>query len=265
MTLIANKKPWLEGMEFTVNVSNEDYSRHDLTRIYAVRITFTKVTFKQSNFSDCYFRNCRFVDCDFTGAFIRTSNLQGSQFENCSFRYTTWEKSRLDDDFMDNCLPNEENLARDLVRSLRVNFTETGNYEAVNRAAAIEVRLTGQHLYKAAYSREAYYRSKYKGWDRAKHGLQHAGWKVLEWLWGNGESVIQIGLSSLVAVTLVSLLYAWNANLGFGDAFLESLWHFWGKQYARALPSALALALAIVQFVALGLFMAILVKRLSRR
>ena len=265
MTLRANKKPLLEDMEFTIDVSDQDYSRHVLVRLYAVRRVFRKVTFKQSNLSACYFRNCRFIECDFTGAFIKTSNLQGSQFENCSFRYTTWEKSRLDDDFMDNCLPNEENLARDLVRSLRVNFTETGNYEAVNRAAAIEVRLTGQHLYKAAYSLEAYYRSKYKGWKRVTHALQHARWLALEWLWGNGESIVRVLLSSLAAVVVVSLLYARDSKLGIGDAFLESLWHFWGKQYARTLPSDYALALAVVQFVALGLFMAILVKRLSRR
>lgn len=265
MTLRINKKPRLEDLEFTVDQDGADYSRHDFVRVYAVRRVFRKVTFKQSNLVDCYFRNCRFIECDFTGAFIRASNLQGSQFDNCSFRYTTWEKSRLDDDFMESCLPSEENLARDLVRSLRVNFTETGNYEAVNRAAAIEVRLTGRHLYKAAYSREAYYRSKYKGWKRVAYALQHARWLALEWLWGNGESVVRVLLSSLAAVVVVSIFYARDAQLGIGNAFLECLWHFWGKQYSQSLPSEYALTLAVVQFVALGLFMAILVKRLSRR
>lgn len=265
MTLSPNKKPRLEDVEFTLDVSDADYSRHDLVRVYAVRRVFRKVSFRQSNLFDCYLRNCRFIDCDFTGAFVKGSNLQGSQFDNCSFRYTTWEKSRLDDDVMDNCLPSEENLARDLVRSLRVNFTEIGNYEAVNRAASIEVRLTGQHLYKAAYSREAYYRSKYRGWKRFTHALQHARWLALEWLWGNGESIVRVLLSSLAAILIVSIFYARDAKLEIGDAFLESLWHFWGKQYAGALPSGYAVALSVVQFVALGLFMAILVKRLSRR
>lgn len=265
MTLLDNKKPRLEDMEFSVNVNGEDYSRHDFVRMYAVRLVFTNVRFKQSNFIECYFRNCRFIDCDFTGAFIKASNLQGSQFENCKFPYTTWEKTRLDDDFMNSCLPNQENLARDLIRSLRVNFTETGNYEAVNRAAAIEVRLTGRHLFKAAYSREAYYRSKYKGWSRVSNGIRHARWLALEWLWGNGESVVRVAISSLVAVVLVALLHAHDAKLSVGEAFLESLWTFWGKQYLHALPPGYTLLLAVVQFVALGLFMAILVKRLSRR
>lgn len=146
MTIRENKKPKLQDVEFTDNVSDEDFSRHDMVSVFAVVKVFTKVSFKQANFLGCYFRNCRFIGCDFTGAFIKESNLRGSQFENCTFRYATWEKSHLDDDFLDHCLPSEENLARDLVRSLRVNFSEIGNYEAVNRAASIEVHLTGQHI-----------------------------------------------------------------------------------------------------------------------
>jgi hypothetical protein len=265
MTLRDNKKPKLEDVEFTRNLNDVDYGRHDFVRVYGVRLVFSKISFKQTNFLGCYFRNCRFIDCDFTGAFIKETNLQGSQFENCSFRYTTWEKSRLDDDFMDNCLPNEENLARDLIRSLRVNFMEVGNYEAVNKAASIEVRLSGQHLYKAAYSREAYYRAKYKGRKRFAHAIQHARWKALDLLWGNGESIVRVCLSSLAAVALISLLYARDLNVGVSDALMESIWHFWGKQYAKALPAGYLLALSVLQFVALGLFMAILVKRLSRR
>ena len=128
-------------------------------------MAFFDVSFKQCDFANCYFRNCRFIRCNFTGATIKESNFRGSQFEECNFRYTSWEKTILDEHFLDTCLPSEENLARDLARSLRVNFSQIGNYDAVNKAASIEVSLTGQHLYNAAYSRQSYYRSKYKGWS----------------------------------------------------------------------------------------------------
>ncbi len=265
MALQDNKKPKLEDVEFTTSISDEDYTRHEMVRVYAVGKIFTKVCFKQVNFLGCYFRNCRFIGCDFTGAFVKETNLRGSQFENCTFRYTAWEKSQLDDDFLDHCLPSEENLARDLVRSLRVNFAEIGNYEAVNRSASIEVRLTGQHLYKAAYSNESYYRSKYKGVDRLSHAAQHARWKALDLLWGNGESIIRIVFCCLFAILVISILYARDANVSLAAALTESVWQFWGKQYAEAMPPIYTLALTITQFVAFGLFMAILVKRLSRR
>jgi uncharacterized protein YjbI with pentapeptide repeats len=265
MAFRDNKKTKLEDVEFTTDINSEDFMRHDMVRVFAVGKVFTKISFKQVNFLSCYFRNCRFIGCDFTGAFVKESNLRGSQFENCTFRYTTWEKSHLDDDFLDRCLPSEENLARDLVRSLRVNYSETGNYEAVNRAASIEVGLTGQHLYKAAYSNEAYYRSKYKGTERFSHAVQHARWKALDLLWGNGESIVRILISCFVAVLVVSIFYSREAKVSLIDALLESIWQFWGKQYAQAMPPIYALVLAASQFVAFGLFMAILVKRLSRR
>lgn len=265
MALHDNKKPKLEDVEFTTDISNEDFTRHDMVRVFAVGKVFTKISFKQVNFLGCYFRNCRFLGCDFTGAFVKETNLRGSQFENCTFRYTAWEKSHLDDDFLDHCLPSEENLARDLVRSLRVNFAEIGNYEAVNRAASIEVHLTGQHLYKAAYSNESYYRSKYKGMERFSHAAQHARWKALDLLWGNGESIVRIMFSCFVAILAVSIAYSREANVSLVDSLTESIWQFWGKQYAQAMPPVYALALTITQFVAFGLFMAILVKRLSRR
>lgn len=265
MTFQENKKPKYEDVEFIDNISDDNFERHEMVRVFAVGKVFKKVNFKQANFLGCYFRNCRFIGCDFTGALIKETNLRGSQFENCTFRYTVWEKSHLDDDFLDRCLPSEENLARDLVRSLRVNFSEIGNYEAVNRAASIEVRLTGQHLYKASYSNESYYRSKYKGWKRISHAIQHARWKALDLLWGNGESIIRISISCFLTIFSVSLVYAREEKLSITNALAESIWQFWGKQYAQAMPPAYTLALTITQFVAFGLFMAILVKRLSRR
>ena len=76
---------------------------------------------------------------------------------------------------------------------------------------------------------------------------------------------MRILISCLLAIVAVSIFYSREAKLSLGDALLESIWQFWGKQYAQAVPPIYTLALTITQFVAFGLFMAILVKRLSRR
>jgi uncharacterized protein YjbI with pentapeptide repeats len=165
-----HRKEKLEDKEFDSDVT-DSFERKELIRLFAVGITFTGVAFKQAVLVNCYFRNCTFIRCDFTGTQIKDCNLKGSSFEGCQFRYTSWEKTLLDEEFLDRCLPPEENLARDLVRSLRVNFAQIGNYDAVNKAAAIEVALTGRHLFNAAYSRQGYYRSwpKYQGINRLTH------------------------------------------------------------------------------------------------
>jgi len=266
MELQEHTKPVIEHKEFCGEVRNEDLSKKEFSHVFAVDVAFFDVSFKQSDFSNCYFRNCQFVRCNFTGATIKESNLRGSQFEKCDFQYTTWEKTILDEHFLDVCLPSEENLARDLVRSLRVNFTHIGNYEAVNKAALIEVSLTGQHLYNAAYSRQSYYRSKYKGWHRFSHAISHARWKALDLLWGNGESILRVVLCGLAVIFIAAIiLMRDNSRLILLDALWSVFSDFWGIQGGAILPVPYMVGLTILRFILFGLFMAILVKRLSRR
>lgn len=266
MELQEHTKPVIENKELRGEVRNEDLSLRELSRVFAVGVAFFDVSFKQSDLSGCYFRNCRFVRCNFTGATIKDSNLRGSQFEGCDFRYTNWEKTALDGHFLDTCLPSEQNLARDLARSLRVNFSQIGNYDAVNKTASIEVGLTGQHLYNAAYSRQSYYRNKYKDWSRISHALAHAQWKALDLLWGNGESILRVMLSGLaiVIVATLSLMHD-HSQLIFSDALWTAFSGFWGISGGTQLPDSYAVVLTIIRFILFGLFMAILVKRLSRR
>ena len=265
MAIKDHVKEKLEDKEFTGAISDCSFERKELLRVYAVGIAFKGVSFKQSLISSCYFRNCRFEDCDFTGAQLRDSNLKGSTFSSCKFAYSTWEKTLLDDHFLDACLPSEENLARDLVRTLRVNFAQIGNYEAVNRAAGLEVKLTGQHLYNAAYSNQAYYRHKYPTGARLTHAFRHACWKLLDLLWGNGESLLRVLVTGMLAVLVAA---AWLLGSGsastFSGALRASFVAFWGV-HLDALPAAIGVSVSIARYVVLGLLMAILVKRLSRR
>ena len=266
MELQEHTKPVIEHKEIRGEVRNTDISGTRLSHVFAVNVAFFDVSFKQCDFANCYFRNCRFIRCNFTGATIKESNFRGAQFEECDFRYTNWEKTILDEHFLDTCLPSEENLARDLARSLRVNFSQIGNYDAVNKAASIEVSLTGQHLYNAAYSHQSYYRGKYKGWSRISHAIGHARWKVLDLLWGNGESILRVVLSGLVVVAFATIaLMRDHSQLIFSDALWSSFTGFWGIQGGATLPDFYLVTLTIIRFILFGLFMAILIKRLSRR
>jgi uncharacterized protein YjbI with pentapeptide repeats len=265
MPIRDHVKEKLENKEFTGQVGPESFEQKELVRVFAVGVTFSQVSFKQALVSNCYFRNCRFIECDFTGAQFKESNLRGTSFSSCKFAYSAWEKTFLDDRFLDACLPPEENLARDLVRTLRVNFSQIGNYEAVNRAAALEVQLTGQHLYNAAYSNQSYYRHKYKGLERIQHGARHAWWKTLDLLWGNGENLLRVVATGAFAIAGGAFWLSYLVPTLSGAASLErAFFAFWGFG-APPVPEQVSVALAIARYVLLGLFMAILVKRLSRR
>lgn len=266
MELIEHSKPIVEDKEFTDDVRRENLSQHIIRRVFAVKKTFLNVSFKQSDIDNCYFRNCTFIRCDFTGAQIKNSNFRGSQYEDCKFQYSTWEHTHLDEKFLDNCIPSEENLAQDLVRSLRVNFGHIGNYSAVNKAASLEVALTGQHLFNAAYSKKSYYRSKYKGWDRVLHAARHACWKALDLLWGNGESMLRIIICGIVTVIVWAVFlplghhkFDWPNSLGLVTQT------FWGVSTVPPLPNCHIVMLTAFRFIFFGLFMAVLIKRLTRR
>lgn len=266
MNLREHPKQSIENQEFSTDVIDADFSKKDLSRIYAVKRIFTDVSFKQSVFFQCYFRNCRFIRCDFTGASIEKSNFRGSQYEDCKFQYSTWENTQVDGEILNGCLPSEENLARDLARSLRVNFGHIGNYPAVNKAAAIEVSLTGQHFYNAAYSKQSYYRNKYKGWDRVSNVLKHAKWKALDLLWGNGESIGRVFFSGFSILLLGSIILAWKSS---EFTMLQSVkgvfMSFFNVTSNPSLPTVLQVGINALHLLLVGLFMAILIKRLARR
>lgn len=266
MKLKEHVKKQVKDQEVQEVADNEDLSQKEFSRVYAVKKTFNGVVFKQCNFLSCYFRNCRFISCDFTGALFKDSNLIGSQFENCRFHYSFWDKTIVEEDILDSCLMSEENLARDLVRSLRVNFAQIGNYTAVNKAAAIEVKLTGKRLYNAAYSKQGYYRQKYKGWSRAQMCAKHLSWKFFDLLWGNGESIWRV-LGWGIAAVVIAAIVMFFSGLGLSvlDSLVTAVFAFWGVRSTHDAPQFVAVALTIVRFFLFGLFMAILVKRLSRR
>ena len=267
MSLIDHKKEKIEDKEFSKDVSDYDYSKKVFLRVFAVGKTFTKVNFSQTDISSCYFRNCRFTKCDFTGTVFKDSYMKGSTFPESILKYTTFSGSQLDETILDNSLPAEENLARDLVRNLRVNFTQVGNYKAVNKAASIEIKLTGIHLHKAAYSREAYYRGKdiYKGFGQVKAVLSHAKWKFLDLLWGNGESLFKICMSSLVFMLFVLFIIFMASTASFSDTAISVFYNFWGVKSDLDIARPYIVLLTVIRLLFFSLFVSVLVKRLSKR
>ncbi|HSB98047.1 MAG TPA: pentapeptide repeat-containing protein [Spongiibacteraceae bacterium] len=268
IALIEHKKDRIEDKEFSADTLKASFSQNEFIRVYAVKKTFEDVDFSQCSFTACYFRNCKFIRCNFTGSQFKETYLKGSRFPESIFKYTTFEKSPIDDNILETGLPSEENLARDVVRSLRINFSQTGDYEAVNKAISIEVSLTGIHLYNAAYSKQSYYRGKesYSGFNRLKFFAKHAAWKFLDLLWGNGESIPRIIFSSICFMIFIAvMIYAGNHNTGLFGSFLASVYSFWGVNSVLVIPAQYTLLLTISRLVFFSLFISVLIKRLARR
>ncbi|MBD2214243.1 pentapeptide repeat-containing protein [Nostoc linckia FACHB-104] len=192
--------------KFDTDVSDEKFVNQLFIRLVALDKQFTKVDFKYSIFDTCYLRKCKFDSCDFTGCRFIGTNLYEAKFSNCEFRYATFEKTQIDNYVLEQECPEEENLKMRFARSLRMNYQSIGDAESANKAMSVELQATEEHLYKSWNANSAYYRNKYKGWNRFKAFMQWIQFKLLDFIWGNGESPWKLFRAALIIFVLMTLI-----------------------------------------------------------
>jgi hypothetical protein len=256
--------------KFTEDVSDKQFSNQLFMRLVAKKKRFTNVDFKQSIFDSCYLRNCVFDSCDFTGCRFIGSNLGGSVFSGCKFDYATFDKTAVDNDILSEGCPGHENLKMRFARTLRMNYQQLGDAKSVNKAIAVELQATEAHLHKAWKSTESYYRNKYRGYKRFQVFTEWTAFKVLDVLWGNGESawkLLRAIVIALFAVSLIDAIAFRDRGLlsSYGRALLDAPQIFLGTISQGSYPR---LCLTLIMLFRLGVFgflTAIIVKRLNRR
>lgn len=255
---------------FDSDISDVDYSNKLFLRMVAKRKRFCNVNFRYTIFDTCYFRKCVFDSCDFTGCRFSATNLTGSTFSDCRFDYATFERTLVDNDILKNGFPGFENLKLRFARTLRTNYLSLGDSESANKAITLELDATRAHLQKAWHSNEAYYRKKYSGVKRVTVFLEWLRFRLLDLVWGNGESWLKL----LRAVGFVLLLMCLYDVFMFGDSSRVSSY---GQSLLRmpivflgtAKPSGYSESyLAVILFLRLmilALFISIVIKRFGRR
>lgn len=252
------------------DVANSDWSNTQLTRLVAIEKCFTKVRFSNATFDACYLRNCRFDSCDFTGARFTSTNLHGAKFTGCVFDYATFERTIIDNAVLtDNC-PAHENQKMWFARSLRINYQQIGDVAAANHAIRVELDATETHLRKAWGSNDHYYRKKYSGFLRARQFVSWLKFKLLHFVWGNGESILALLRAVVAFVAAIAVLDGVLNPAPFSlRDFVASFWRapqiFLGITAPNYITSGWLTIIAIVRLIAFGFFMSIVIKRFNRR
>lgn len=253
------------------NLADGDWSNLQLVRLVAINKRFTKVSFANATFDACYLRNCQFDSCDFTGTKFCSTNLHGAKFSGCIFDYATFERTTIDDQVLtDNC-PAHENKKMRFARSLRTNYQQLGDTTAANRAIRVELDATEIHLRKAWGSNEHYYRTKYPGFlNRAGQFIAWVEFKLLDYVWGNGESISALLRAVIVVMAGIAVL-----DLATGPApvnsteAMKSLCRapevFFGVTSPEHIAPAWITLITVLRLISFGFFMSILIKRFSRR
>jgi hypothetical protein len=250
--------------EFDADVSDGQFANHLFVRLRAKGRRFTKVDFNHTIFDTCYLRDCVFDSCDFVGCRFIGTNLHGSKFSGCKFDYSTFERTIIESEILDTECPGSENLKMRFARTLRMNYQQLGDAKAVNRSIGVELQATGMHLHKAWHSNESYYRKKYAGWRRVTTFVEWFGFKVLDFIWGNGESALKL-LRATVLVLLVMPLIDTHSVESYIDGLSHAPQVFLGTISPNRYPSWYLTVILTLRLIAFGFFMSIIIKRLNRR
>lgn len=259
-----------EDLEFIRKMDGEEIENIVFIRAIARKIKFTRVSFKYCLFDGCYFRDCVFDSCDFTGCKFTGSNLNGSAFIDCKLHYAIFERTVLDLLALSSSLPKEENLRAKVLRSLRTNFQQQGDAVEVNKAIYLELEATKIHLKKSWYSSDEYYRKKYPGFKKVGKFGEWAIFSLLDFIWGNGESAAKLLRTVLVILLLISFWEIYklpNANdmSLVMSSVLKSPSIFFGVANGSGYSDWATTLILFLRLVIFGLFMSILIKKISRR
>ena len=251
-------------------VSDDKFINKLFERLVALKVEFKNVDFRYCIFDAAYLRNCSFEECDFTGCRFINCNLAGCSFNGCKFDYASFDKSQIDNDILDVGCPGPENLKLKFARSLRMNYQQIGDAKSANKAISIELQATEDHLHKAWKSKESYYRKKYKGLDRLKVYGEWLEFKLLDLIWGNGESSWKLFRAVLVVLLIITAIHV----IGFGnpslvESYVEALWMspqvFLGIVSPTAYPKSYVTLIFLIRLIMFGFFMSIIIKRFNRR
>ena len=251
-------------------IRDEKFINKLFERLVALKVEFKNVDFRYCIFDAAYLRNCHFEECNFTGCRFLNCNLAGSSFNGCTFDYASFDKSYIDTDILEVGCPGPENLKLRFARSLRMNYQQIGDAKSANRAISIELKATEDHLHKAWRSSESYYRKKYKGFSRLKVCCEWLEFKLLDLVWGNGESSWKLFRAVLAILLIISFVHV----IGFGnpglvgtykEALLMSPQVFLGIVNPEAYPEFYITLIFLIRLIMFGFFMSIIIKRFNRR
>lgn len=174
----------------THDMTRQRFTNHQFQRLVAKSREFIDCDFSYSEFDSSYLRKCIFNSCNFTGCKFTRTILRGSKFIGCKFDYTQFVDTHVEPEILDSGCPGKENMQQMFARTLRINFIQIGDTVAANKAIKIELEATRIHFHKAWNSRESYYRKKYTGFKRIGMFIEWLSFTLLDYFWGNGESVL---------------------------------------------------------------------------
>jgi len=270
MKTVSSNREHRMDEKFESDISKVNLSNKLFIRLIAKGKRFEHVDFKYTFFDNCYLRNCVFDSCNFTGCRFIGVNFYGTSFSGCNFDYATFERTIIDSDILNTGCPIWDNLKLRFARTLRMNYQQIGDSKSANKAIKVELDATKVFLFKAWKSNESYYRKKYTSLKRVGKFFEWLNFKLLDAIWGNGESVYKLTRSViifLIAMSVIDVIGFKNITQvsSYLGSFLEMPNVFLGISSPLGYPKFYLSLIFFVRLVGMGFFMSIIIKRFNRR
>lgn len=237
-------------------------------------VSIKNIIFDHSYFSDCKLRKIHFENCSFVNCYFYDCDFSKSSFSNCDFRYSKFKDTLVDTDIF-NSAPRENNLLMKFSNNLRVNYRDLGDKSSEDISIQYELKANEDHLYDSWISENAYYRKKYKGFERFKKLIEWLSFELNKFIWGNGESFIQLILSSIIIILLLGVVSSFIGEDFFNIEKLCSSIFFVFSYFIGSVDNSeikdiiksgsIRNLVVLVRTVFFGLFISILIKKYSRR
>lgn len=255
-------------------IVNENFQYFIFTRLVANKYTrFVNVDFSYCIFDNAYMRNCVFDNCKFIGCKFAGSNFLSSNFVKCNFEYANFEKTFVDVDSIVDNLSESPNLRHRMLKSLRVNFQQLGDIDAVNRMILLELDASEQYLRLASFSDKEYILKKHGGFKKRTLALLRLiNFHFFNLIWGNGEKIQNLILFFVfILITIVfydmlhvgvdksdSIKYLFNSIQKAPVVFFINIYPDYYSDFFKTI-------LVFLKLFIFALFTSIIIKRLNRR
>lgn len=184
------------------------------------RCTFSKVTFNRATIKNMEFTHCVFIDCFFRETTFKVVDFSNVTFINCSFYnmkientnffYTEWDNSYIKYNEIKDSLPSRHNSRKRLCKTMARNSLDAGNINDY-KAFFFEARKASDQEYiSRIFRKEEYYKENYNFYDSVK-SLGRLIFSKLNWaIWGYGEKIQNVVISSMFVIFLFAMLHMLN-------------------------------------------------------
>ncbi len=243
---------------------NVSFKSAKLTRSRFIDCIFVDCYFRQSDLRQSSFTGCRFVDCLFSKVAIVASDFRYARFRGCHPSFADFSTS----------MPIEPNLRIEVAEQCAIAAEQAGDVGDARRYRLAVIEARNLHLRAAVAGETQWYRDHFDTIARLSAVAELAWHRLNRALWLHGESARRL-LGSLLLFLLVLFPVINYIALGPGNPLSEVFW--WGvgnflsldlvDLAGEATGGALVAASmeAAIGVLFFGLFVTVLIKRLSKR